>query len=209
MTIILFDVDGVLIKGYGAQSTPETRWDRNLKEDFGISREDFKRYFIKEDFENEVLTGKIALHKALQKSLPEMGYDGDVQAFIDYWIKMDANVNEELVGYVEKLAELPDVYLFLATCQEHVRARYLMEEVGFNRCFDDIFYSARCGYLKPDPRYYEWVNKQLDFKPGDKVVMFDDRAENIEGAIKAGWEGHVFERSEDIFNSETVRSLLS
>lgn len=209
MTIILFDVDGVLIHGYHAKPELRKCWDIDLEVEFGISRADFTNCFVRGVFEQEVLTGKQDLYSALKAVLPDIGYQDDPQILIDYWIKKDSNVNTGLIRYIDALSKLPEISLFIATNQEHRRARYLMEEVGFKNYFDDIFYSARVGYMKPDRKYYEHVEKLFGQQQEQQVILFDDNQDVVDGASRAGWEGHQFDVPEDIFKSETVRTLLT
>ncbi len=208
MTIVLFDVDGVLMHGYHAKPEFRKCWDENLEEDFFISRSDFTKHFIRGVFEAEVLTGKRDLYSALQEVLPSIGHSDDPQLLIDYWMKKDSNINTELIPYVEKLSKLPDVSLFIATNQENVRAQYLMEEVGFSRYFQDIFNSARVGYMKPDRKFYERVEGLLCRQKGEKIILFDDNQSVVDGALAAGWEAHQFDVPEDLFKSKIVGNVL-
>ena len=207
MLTILFDVDGVLIHGYHAKPEFQHCWDETLEQDFGIERAAFKQHFIKGVFEQEVLIGKRDLHDALAATLPSLGYEGDPQRLIDYWMARDAQVNTELMAYVESLSRKADVSLYIATNQEHVRARYLMEQVGFNACFKDIFYAARLGALKPDIAFYEGLER-LCGAPRDQVIFFDDNQAVVDAACQFGWEAHQFDRAEDIFKSARVSTLL-
>lgn len=209
MTILLFDVDGVLIQGYHAKAECRVCWDERLEEDFGIPRAVFTGQFIRTVFKQEVLTGKTGLYSALKAALPELGYRGDPQAVIDYWIEQDSKVNDPLLRHVEQLARIPDVTLFLASNQEHVRAKYLMGNVGFSKYFADIFYSARLGYLKPDRRFFEEVERLLPREDDTSVVLFDDDQAAVDAAKDFGWEAHQFDGPEDIFKSDTIKALLS
>ena len=207
MTTILFDVDGVLIHGCHAKPEFQNCWDEDLETDFNIKRSDFKNVFIKGSFKKEVLVGKKSLHEALREVLPQIGYHDDPQRLIDYWMKRDAKVNHELVRYIEILVNHPEVKLYLATNQEHVRANYLMQEVGFNKYFTDIFYSARLGVLKPAIQFYQEIER-LHPVPKEDVIFFDDDQDFVDSAIKFGWEAHQFDTPQDLLKSDRVRSLL-
>ena len=126
MTFVLFDVDGVLIHGYHAKPELQKCWDEDLEKDFGIKREVFKSSFIHGIFEKDVLIGKCDLYSALKRKLPQMGYNGEPQNLIEYWMKKDANVNNSLMPYIKTLSETSGVSLYIATNQEDTRAQYLM-----------------------------------------------------------------------------------
>jgi putative hydrolase of the HAD superfamily len=207
MTTIFFDVDGVLIHGYHAKPELRKCWDEDLEADFNIKRSDFKSFFINGPFVKQVLIGEKGLDDALREVLPQIGYHGNPQLLIDYWMARDANINHELIKYVDILSKRPEVRLFIATNQEHVRARYLMEEVGFNKYFIDIFYAARLGALKPDLRFYEEIERLLPL-PKEEIIFFDDNQDVVESAIRFGWEAHQFDTSQDLLKSDRIRSLL-
>ncbi|MEM9832726.1 MAG: HAD-IA family hydrolase [Bacteroidota bacterium] len=207
MTAILFDVDGVLIHGYHAKPAFRKCWDEYLEADLQIKREDFKRVFIRDAFKREVLTGQKLLYEALQEVLPQIGYHDDPQMLIDYWMERDADVNHELIEYVERFTQHPEVTLYIASNQEHVRASYLMEEVGFKKYFKDIFYAARLGTLKPAAPFFEEIERLLSV-PKEDIIFFDDSQEVVNAATEFGWEAHQFDTVEDLFNSDKVQSLL-
>jgi putative hydrolase of the HAD superfamily len=208
MIDILFDVDGVLVHGYHAKPAFSRHWDEQLETDFGIRRADFRDRFIRTVFQAQVLTGKLSLSAALQAVLPTIGYAGDPQRLIDYWMQRDAVTNLEVLCYVQRLHACPNVRLFLATNQESVRADYLMRTMGLGRYFQDIFNSARLGVLKPDPEFFTRIEELLDH-PNDKPTFFDDRENVVTAARAAGWDAHQFDQPEDLLKSEIVASLLT
>ncbi|MEM6843725.1 MAG: HAD-IA family hydrolase [Bacteroidota bacterium] len=207
MTTILFDVDGVLIHGYHAKPEFRKCWDEHLEADLQIKGDDFKRVFIRDAFKREVLTGKKPLYEALQEVLPQIGYRDDPQILIDYWMERDANVNHELLEHVERLSQHPEVALYIASNQEHVRANYLMGEVGFKKYFKDIFYAARLGALKPTERFFAEIERLLPVHK-EEIIFFDDSQEVVNAATEFGWEAQQFDTVEDLFKSSKVQSLL-
>lgn len=87
----------------------------------------------------------------------------------------------------------------LGTNQEHHRARFMREELGFDDGrFDVAVYSCDIGLAKPDPAYFEKAVTMIGAEPGS-VLFIDDRQENVDGARSAGlvaerWEladGHA------------------
>lgn len=208
MVDILFDVDGVLVHGYHANPALSQHWDEQLEADFGIRRADFRDRFIYAVFQSEVLTGELGLYEALAATLPSIGYAGDPQKLIDYWMQRDAVTNLELLPYIQRLHACPGVRLFMATNQEPVRADYLMRTMGFGRYFQDIFNSARLSVLKPDPQFFAKIEELLN-RPHDKPTFFDDRENVVQEARSAGWDAHQFDRPEDLLKSARVASLLA
>jgi putative hydrolase of the HAD superfamily len=207
--IILFDVDGVLVHGYHTRPDLRKCWDENLQKDFEIDRERFKTEFIYDTFIKNVLTGKKNLQEELTSWLPTVGYQGSSQTFIDYWLRNDANINHDLIDRIKLLKASGQVRLFIATNQEHNRASYLMKEMGFADFFEDIFYSARIGAIKPDKAYFDWIAANLRLSPGQRPIFFDDTPKVVEAAQNYGWEAIEFEDASDLHRSCFVQKILA
>lgn len=205
--IILFDVDGVLIHGYHAREELRHCWDENLETDLGINRQAFKDGFIFKDFIDHVLIGKMDLYDALEKFLPTIGYHDDPQVVIDYWLKNDSNINDDLIDKIKVLKSSPDVTLYVATNQEHTRAKYLMETLGFGEHFVDIFHSAKIGHIKPALEYFKRVHELLG-NPETPPIFFDDTPAVVKGANDFGWKAYEFLSVDDLYKEDCVASLL-
>jgi len=208
MINILFDVDGVLIHGYHAKTELTRRWDENLEEVFGISCEAFNDAFFEPHFVPHVLTGQRDLQDALAEVLPTVGYTGDVRAFIQYWMEQDSVLHEPIMAHVRELGAHEHVRLFLCTNQEHVRAQHLMKVVGLENYFEDIFYAARFGCVKPERGFFEKSQEILERNNAFPVVFYDDRQEIVDAANAFGWEAHQYDGPEDLWKSEKVGQLL-
>jgi putative hydrolase of the HAD superfamily len=206
--VVLFDVDGVLVHGYHARPELRVRWDQHLVRDFSIDRERFQREFIFGPFVGEVIIGKRDLKEALAATLPALGFNGDPQVFIDYWLRNDANLNAPLLERIGALKRSGAVRLFIATNQEHQRAGYLMNEMGLSKYFDDIFYSARIGHLKPSAPYFAHIARALQLSGGEKPVLFDDTPSVVAGAKAFGWDAIEFVDCTSLNESALIRGLI-
>ncbi len=61
--------------------------------------------------------------------------------------------------------------------------------------FDVQIWSCEQGVIKPDPAIYELCLDALGCGP-QRVLFFDDRPRNVEGALQAGMDAQVFESAE-------------
>ena len=52
--------------------------------------------------------------------------------------------------------------------------------------------SHRLGLQKPDPKIYQRLEQQLGYA-GARIIFFDDKVENVEGARAAGWHGELID----------------
>jgi putative hydrolase of the HAD superfamily len=210
---IFFDVDGVLIDGWHAKPELRRPWDATIEEDLGIDRDAFREKFFGSGSTNRAvihacIRGERDLKEALAETLPAVGYAGPVHAFMRYWFEKDSNINRDVMSAVERLARHAHVELYLATGQEHHRAAYLWDELGFRRHFRDIFYSARIGHLKSAPEFYFAINEALAIGAGEQPLFFDDREDVVALARGAGWDACLFDTVNDLINHPRVVHLL-
>jgi putative hydrolase of the HAD superfamily len=211
---IFFDVDGVLIDGW--HSKPERRrpWDAAIEQDLGIDREALRQRLFAPSADGEdapilaCACGRRDLKEVLAEILPAVGYRGSVDAFVGYWFAKDTNVNRDLFAVVERLAQRAEVDLYLATGQEHHRAAFLWNELGWCAQFKDIFYSARLGHLKDTPEFFAAINRALAIAPGDPPLFFDDREDIVMLARAAGWDASVFDTVEDVIGHPRLKDLV-
>lgn len=66
--------------------------------------------------------------------------------------------------------------------------------------FNHVFTSYEQGCLKPSAEIYTAAEAMFGYK-GSEILFFDDRQENIDGALRAGWNAVKVEKSEDIFRT--------
>lgn len=201
---VFFDVDGVLIEGWHANEALRKPWDVTMEADLGVDRRAFQDLFFgtsgaqSSSLMYECLTGRCDLKDALAVILPKLGYRGNIEAFIRYWLEKDSNVNAEVLKLVRKIRKINGIQLFVATGQEHYRADYLWNELGFSGYFDEMFYSAKIGFPKKDQRFFEAINRALHITPEEKPLFFDDQPEITELAKNAGWDATTFRSVKDI-----------
>lgn len=201
---IFFDVDGVLIDGWHSNSALRKPWDARLKEDLGIDRGAFQELFFSATNGQalspmmQCVMGIRDLREALAEVLPHVGYKGQADDFMRYWFEQDSNVNPAVFKLVAHIRKYTDARMYVATGQEHHRARYLWNELGFSDYFDGIFYSAELGYLKKDIRFFEAINRSLGIGKLQRPIFFDDQPEIVELAKSAGWDAIEYSSVKDI-----------
>jgi putative hydrolase of the HAD superfamily len=80
----------------------------------------------------------------------------------------------------------------LATNQQPERATFMTHTLGYQRRFDDLFFSCELGYAKPDGAYFAAVLERLK-QPGREVLFLDDTPGNVEAAQAEGLHARVYE----------------
>lgn len=177
MKVLMVDVDGVLIHGRPTDGLPLFTY---LERDLGLLQQEFFQTCW-----GDIIIGREPLEPGLAKVLAKIAPHLSAATLIDYWFENDRRLDLNLL---EELAAIRQsgISLFLATNQEHRRARYLMEEVGLGTHFDGILYSAALGHRKPSPEFFRLGTERAGVLPGE-IAFIDDMAENIEAARQFGW----------------------
>lgn len=204
---VLFDVDGVLIHGYHHRPELQRRWDANLQADLGIHPQSLKQAFFHDVFMKKVIIGQMNLVDALDRVLPGLGYRGSTMTFVDYWFDHDSQLNAELVDIARRL-KTAGARVYIATNQEHLRARHLWHALRLGEVFEDMFYAARLGVMKPNPEFFAKVDRRLG-PQAEPPLLFDDSPPVIAAARTAGWEAVEYNRLEDCTTHPWIAERLA
>jgi len=181
---LMVDVDGVVI-------TPRPGgWAADMERDLGVSVATLQAHFFRPHWD-DIANGRARLHDRLAPVLARHAPHLTSQALAAYWFEKDAQLDESLLADLA-LLRANGVQLHLATVQEHERAAYLWETLGFRDRFDAIHYSADVGCGKPDPAFFAAVEARTGFSPAE-LALIDDRSVNVDAARAAGWDGILWD----------------
>ncbi|QQR34724.1 HAD-IA family hydrolase [Devosia oryziradicis] len=205
---VLFDVDGVLVHGYHTNPARVRAWDATLLADTGVDPERFRQEFIFDIFIKRVIIGQMSLIDALERRLPGLGYRGSPMAFAQYWLRKDSVLNEPLLDVVRQLRAHGEIRLYIATNQEHLRANWLWSHMGLSELFEDIFYAARIGVQKPDPKFFDFIEHRIG-PQSEPPLFFDDSPKVVAGARNHGWEAIEFDTVEDCTSHPWIAQRLA
>ena len=79
----------------------------------------------------------------------------------------------------------------VATNQDKYRTQYMLEKMGFNHSFDNLFASAHLGEVKKSEGFFEVIVKEYKAEPNE-VVFWDDDESHVNSARKVGIIGEVY-----------------
>jgi HAD superfamily hydrolase (TIGR01509 family) len=79
----------------------------------------------------------------------------------------------------------------LATNQQNLRGRYMRTSLGFEKIFDEQFYSYEVGFAKPEAGYSKAIMDRIAVAP-DRVLFIDDHEGNVAGAREIGIHSELF-----------------
>ncbi|MBN2116934.1 MAG: HAD-IA family hydrolase [Anaerolineales bacterium] len=178
---ICFDADGVVVN-------PQMQFSKHLKEAYGISPEMTQSFF--QGAFDDCLIGRATLEDVLPAFLQTWGWKGSVDSFIDTWLLMDHVIDTRVIDRVQCLRRNGTICC-LATSQERNRAEYMRTRMGFQDMFDHLFFSCEVGCQKPDPAYFQHIEKTLDLEK-KSILFWDDSPVNIEAAREFGWNAEIY-----------------
>jgi len=178
---LMVDVDGVLING---RPSDGQHWGADLENDFGVPFAVLQSEFFAPYWE-QVVTGNADLRECLTGALAKIKPKVSVDRLLQYWFQGDARINDQLLRDIA-VHRSAGLRIYLATNQEHERARYLMDNLGLSAHVHGIYYSAALGVRKPRLEFFHRIAEMTGLKP-EELLLIDDTGENVEAASAAGW----------------------
>jgi putative hydrolase of the HAD superfamily len=119
---------------------------------------------------------------------------GVLEGLIDTDVRRWRSPDPGVVDFIERLAS-NGVVLGILSNAPHALARSF-ESQSWTKAFTAMTFSCDLGVAKPAPASYEAAVRAMGVHPSD-VLFFDDRPENVEGAVACGLRGHVWTGLED------------
>jgi putative hydrolase of the HAD superfamily len=178
---LMIDVDGVLVNG---RPSDGRQWSASLDADLGLSFDILQDAFFKRHWE-QIVTGRAELRDCLAGVLADVAPGLTADQVLAYWFRQDARLNDELLRDLATIRS-GGLRAYLATNQEHERARYLMNTLGLAAHVDGCHYSAAIGHRKPRPAFFQAVAFRVGLRP-EELLLIDDAHENVRAAVETGW----------------------
>lgn len=179
--LLMVDVDGVIVNGRPEDGLPLFTY---LERDLGVSPEALQREFFRL-FWADIVVGREPMLPRLESILSHIAPHVSAQELADYWFKNDSRLDRQLLDDIA-VYRSTGIRIVLATNQEHLRAQYLMRELGLSRHVDGIAYSAALGHSKPSAEFFRLAHAMTDLA-AEEVAFIDDKLENVEAARDFGW----------------------
>ncbi len=174
ISTVILDADGVLIHG--------KTFSERLSRDYDVDK-DKEREFFTTKFQ-DCLVGKADLKESIGPYLASFGWKGTVDELLEYWFAEEYILNKVLIEYVGRLRQA-GIKVVLATNQEKYRTQYMLQHMGFDGVFDNIYSSARLGLKKPDIQFFSHLVEDMKAHKSE-VLFWDDDQRNIDGALAYG-----------------------
>lgn len=185
---VLFDADGVLINA--------KRFSIKLARDYGIST-DLTLPFFNGIFQ-DCLINKADLKIELGKELPNWGWKGSIEEFLDTWFQSEHKIEQPMIDFIQKLRN-KGIKCFVATNNEKYRVEYMTKQMGFGDLLDKVYSSASLGYKKPDMEFFESILYELGLKKKE-VLFWDDTEDHVNAAKEFGVNAEAYTSFTDFKN---------
>jgi glucose-1-phosphatase len=182
---IVFDLGNILVDIDYKRFTDAMDWDHHKFMTFYDSQF-FREFEVGKHSEEEFFV-------ELNKQIPLK--EGDEKRYRHY-ISKTFSLRPKTWARVHWLKKHYKIILFSNTNSLDFNA--LDKDIDLKRVIRSAYVSHAQGYIKPDPRSYRRVEELFNLDPGETLFV-DDRQENVEGALKAGWFAEVIENEERLF----------
>jgi glucose-1-phosphatase len=116
--------------------------------------------------------------------------------FLEGWNAIFAGEMPGIAALLARAAKRLPLYAFSNTNRPHI-AHFTQAFAGVLGHFREVFLSSTIGLRKPDAAAYDYVVKAIGV-PAQRIVFFDDLAENIEGARARGLNAIQVTSSDDV-----------
>ncbi len=176
--IVLFDVDGVLIKAF--------EFGKRLKLYHSLTDNEINEFF-KGPF-SKCSEGIADLKHELKPFLKKWKLNYTVDDFCMIWFQLDGqriHSGQALLNDCRKKG----IKTGIATIQEKYRKQYILTNYPEIKSLDYHFFSCDIGYKKPKSEFFNYISKSLATKD---ILFIDDSPVNVEESKKCGWTGIHF-----------------
>jgi len=182
VTHFFFDIGGVLIQ------YDQERFIDELAEKYQVARRRLEPFFTVTMLK-KVETGHISsgdfFHSYLQPVI-KISYEEWIECFVHHY-----ELNEPGMLLLKKLQQKGYATYLLSNQAEYNAIAIQKKFQHFYHLCKKNFLSYEMGLFKPDPAIYLEACKKAGIAPFE-ACFFDDKEENVQGAIAAGMKGIVY-----------------
>jgi FMN phosphatase YigB (HAD superfamily) len=140
--------------------------------------------FARDDIYQRHETGSIGDAEFFAGLRTSLGIDLSDAQFLEGWNAIFAGEMPGIGSLLTRAGTRVPLYAFSNTNSAHVK-HFTQVYAGVLSHFHEIFLSSAIGLRKPDAAAYDHVVQAIGV-PAERIVFFDDLAENIDGARARG-----------------------
>ncbi len=191
--VILFDMGGVIFELFGAAKLLE--WmDRD---DIGI--DDVNHMWSKSDAVAVHESGRCSPEEFAKAIIKEMKLKVTTEEFLKEFVYFPRCFYK---GAEELLISVSRKYITASFSNTNeIQWNRLNQEFKIEKYFKKNYLSYRIGLMKPDKEFYEYIIKDIGYKPS-QIMFFDDNEANVDMGNKVGIKSYR------VFGTEGLRDKL-
>ena len=164
----------------------------------GVPVERVRELIFKTGAQDAYETGKISSQQLVDTFAEQSNTLPNLQDFLHAASDI-FSVNREIVPLITQLRCISFPMGILSnTCPAHWEFLYQPKHAFLHNFFDKLILSYESGSMKPDRKIYEDAIA-LAGVPAARIFFIDDRPENVQGAIDAGIDAHLFTSVTDVY----------
>jgi len=196
--VILFDIDGVLIR-------PEQRFSQTLSPERFHDPVAIMNEYYGSDLNHGCDQGRLDPLMEIQPFLQRMGWNEGSAAFLEQQYRHEIGfVDQALLANIHAIRH-SGIPCYLASNQNQLRKQFLLEQAQLAGHFDGAFISCDLGQLKPHKEFWQRTYQSLHgatavTKPAE-VLFLDDLEANVDGANDFGFQAVRIKSVIDITNA--------
>ncbi|MBI5262020.1 MAG: HAD-IA family hydrolase [Bradyrhizobium sp.] len=155
--------------------------------------------FVRDEAYQHHETGTISDEAYFDSLRASLGISITHEQFLEGWNAIFAGEMPDIASLLARAARRLPLYAFSNTNRPHVEY-FSKEYADLLSHFRELFLSSTMGLRKPDAEAYDHVVKAIGV-PAQRIVFFDDLAENVRGARARGLTAVHVTSSADIANA--------
>ncbi len=122
----------------------------------------------------------------------------------DRYLWLLGECNTPMEGAKELLEELSGKYLIGVLTNGFTEVQYRkLRSTGLHRYIQRMVISDEIGIQKPDPRLFRYAEQATGATSKNIVMIGDNPANDIQGALDAGWRALYFDWKSKVFDSDS------
>ena len=190
----IFDIDGVLLDHI---SNNRHEWINNADKDLNIPKDTLEKIHKNVSEWKNISLGKSELKDYLDNFVKDENIRRTTsRQIMHYFVKHDTHIRQYMLNEIVKIKQ-KGYKICIGTHQAPEKGSRLWSIEKLNTYFDNYITSYDIGFLKSEIGFYSSVEKMLNFK-SNELILIDDTQKNIDTAINAGWNAYLYTTFEDI-----------
>jgi len=194
MKAVIFDLNGIFIQS--------PKLSDKFKKDFNI---DSSLFLLKlsEIMEKVRKPNAEPAFNYWKNVLKEWKVEFTENKFWDYWFGGETQ-SDKMVAFAKHLRE-KGIKIFILSNNFKERANYYEQYPWMHEAIDKIYFSWQTGFVKPDPKAWQFVLSENNLKPED-CIYFDDQQKNLDSAQSIGIKSYLFTNEAEL--EEIINRLV-